>query len=202
MDTARLQADLMLDELTAQPAKATTMGKLQRVSYTHDAMIDLMISHPEWSKTDIAKHFGYSPSWISNIWASDAFQARYAERRTELVNPTLQVTLEENFRAMTYESLRVLKEKLEQPACPAEVALRAAEMGAKALGLGGHRAVVPPAPPPNRLEQLAGRLIALQRKVVGQEAFNETVEIQFEVGERVSALPDGQANAANSGDSA
>lgn len=160
---------------TAPPPSHTGIA---RVRYTHDAMIDLIIKNPWISQNEIALHFGYSVGWISQIFCSDAFQARLAEKRIEVVNPELRATIEERIKALAVQSLAVLQEKLNRPASaiPDNLALRAAEFGAKALGLGAHSA--PPAPPAgDRLTILADRLVVLQRNV--KESINgESKRIQ------------------------
>ena len=166
--SAALKAgDVLVAELIGPPARppaAPTMGRLRRISYTHDAMIDLIIEQPELNQGQIAAHFGYTESWMSNIMASDAFQARMAARREEVIDPELKATIEERFRALVIQSLKVLQNKLNAPMVSDQVALRAAELGAKALGIGGHAAPKPPADL-GRLERLAERLVTLQSGV-------------------------------------
>lgn len=166
MDT--LNTEGMLQELGSADGRdcAPTMGKLQKVRYTHDAMVDLIIQSPWVSQNELAAHFGYTPSWISNVLASDAFQERLAARREEIIDPALKATLEERFRAITIQSLTRLQEELAKPVVKPEVLLKAAELGAKSLGMGGHRQEAPPAPAADRLTVLADRLIVLQRNAV------------------------------------
>lgn len=166
IDQAVKGADQLIDELKGSPRpaeRAATMGRLQKVRYTHQAMIDLIIEHPEYTQNQLAAHFGYTPGWISNVLASDAFQAAMAARREEIVDPELKASIEERFRALVIRSLEVLQAKLNAPAVSDQVALRAAELGAKALGVGGHAAPKPPQT--DRLERLAERLIVLQSTV-------------------------------------
>lgn len=144
------------------PDRAPTMGRLAKVRYTHEALIDLIIAHPEMTQNQLAAYFGYTPSWISNILASDALQAKMAARREEIVDPELKATIEERFRALAIQSLRVLQDKLNAPQVSDNVALRAAELGAKALGIGGHAVPKPPEFSADRLERLAERLVLLQ----------------------------------------
>lgn len=157
--------DQLLEELGTRapvPSTAPTMGRLKRISYTHDALIDLILAHPELDQNELAAHFGYTPGWISNILASDAFQLKMAQRREEVIDPDLKATLEERFRALVIRSLNVLQAKLNAPVVSDNVALRAAELGAKALGLGGHASPPPQAPAADRLLRLAERLVALK----------------------------------------
>jgi hypothetical protein len=109
-----------------------------KIRYTHDGVIDMIIAEPQISQNEIAARFGYTPSWISTVMTSDAFKARLAERKSEIVDPVLRMNMEERFRAVTERSLAVLMEKLTQPASsvPDALALQAANLGAKSLGFG------------------------------------------------------------------
>lgn len=111
---------------------------IQRVSYTHDAMIDLIIAKPMISQNEIAAHFGYKAAWISRVIRSDAFRERLAARKGEIVDPMLLQSVDDRFNALIDRSLEVLMDKLDQPVVPADVALKCAELGAKSLGFGGY----------------------------------------------------------------
>lgn len=148
-----------LGMIVAQPAP--TMGKLGKVRYSHVDMIDFLIANPATSQNELAARYGYTPSWISNIMASDAWKSMYTARRDVLVDPVIIKTIEERIEAMTSAAHDRIMEQLEKPACPANVALKAFELGARAKGLGNQ----PPAPPPTvDLSQLAQRLIELNPK--------------------------------------
>lgn len=176
---ARPDADALLRELAGRGRAALELAdrpappsvKPPRVRYTHEAMVDLILENPWISQNALAAYFGYSPGWISTIITSDAFQAQLAARREELVDPELRLSLQERFQALTAQSLRVLQEKLSRPSdqVPDNLALRAAELGAKALGIGGNApqgAVVVTSE--ERLAGLAHRLIALRGAPQGQ----------------------------------
>lgn len=110
-------------------------GAIARVNYTHDAMIDLMVANPAITQNELAKHFGYSVGWVSRVRNSDAFLARLAERKTDLVDPSIAATVEEKFRAVAQRSLDIVLDKLELNPSFAE-ALDAATLASKALGFG------------------------------------------------------------------
>lgn len=156
MDTA---ADLALTELTAAP----TMGKVAKMRYSHTDMIDFILMNPQARQGDLARRYGYTESWISNVMASDAWKSAMAKRRAEVVDPTLVATISERFEGLATRSLERLMERLDTPACPDNVILKAVELGAKAVGVGGN--APPPAPAADHLAQLANRLIDLQAKV-------------------------------------
>lgn len=172
-------AELETSILAPKPAPH---GGIQKVSYSHDFMIDLIIADPCITQDRLAKHFGYTPGWISQIIASDAFQARLAERKDELVDPTIRATIDDHFKALVTRSLAILREKLDKPAAevPPNLALKALEIGSKALGYGAR----PDTPVPHitgeeRLNQLANRLTPLlaQKRAEGRTIEATDVEV-------------------------
>lgn len=154
---------------------------IQKVSYTHDAMIDLIIANPAVSQNALAAHFGYSASWVSQVIASDAFQARLAERTKDLVDPTIRATVEDRFKALVLRSLDILREKLDNPShtIADNLALRTLELSSRALGYGARHDPAPPAPVnvSVHLENLGGNLVQLLRrkKLEASEAEEITV---------------------------
>lgn len=135
-----------------------------KVKYTHDAMIDLMLMDPSITQDALAEYFGYSPGWISLMKNSDAFQARYAQRRQELVDPVVMATIEKNLEGMASRSMDILRQKLDRPAeeVPDNLALRALEISTKALGYGAKQQQPPVQVNMDiHLEQLAGNLTHL-----------------------------------------
>lgn len=161
-------ADPLMTELLGPPAPWRPGGPsagagIKKVSYTHDSMINLIIANPVIDQNQLAAHYGYTPAWVSQIIASDAFQTRLAERKDELIDPTIRATIEENFKGLVVRSLAILKEKLNRPtsAIPDNLALRTLELSSRALGYGA-RLEAPPAPSADgRLEELGERLVGL-----------------------------------------
>jgi hypothetical protein len=145
MDTNEL---LNMETILAEPVEgvfvpvphAKTMGNLDKVRYTHSDMIDFIIANPWVSQNELAARYGYTPAWVSNIMASDAWQAAMASRRDEVVDPALKASLEERFKGVVIQSLNRLQEKLNAPQVSDQVVLRAVELGARACGLGGKAA--------------------------------------------------------------
>ena len=169
-----LEVDSMLQEMAFQGQLARpALDKIgqgsvpsvrpPKMRYSHKAMADLILENPAITQNEIAFIFGRSPGWVSVIITSDAFQSYYESRRAELTDPELMLTLQERMKGLAAQSLRVLQEKLSKPADQVsdQLALQAASLAAKSLGLG--------AQPPQvlvtseeRLSNLAHRLIALQ----------------------------------------
>lgn len=159
--------------------EAPTMGVLKKISYSHQDMVDFIIANPGISQNALAARYGYTPAWVSNVMASDAWKSMMAKRREELVDPVLAMSLNERFNALAEKSLEVVMTKLSMPTCSDGVALKALELGAKACGVGGN--APPPPPAGDQLARLANRLIDLQSTVRHKLNSPEVVDAQFEV---------------------
>ena len=142
-----------------------TMGLLQEIRYSHTDMIDYIIANPGISQNHLAARYGYSVGWISNVMASDAWNAAMSARRSEICDPVLVATVEERFKGIALLSLERLRMKLEAPNVSDNVVLKSVELGAKAIGIGGN---APAAPAGDHLAVLANRLIELQSRVRGE----------------------------------
>lgn len=113
----------------------TTLKKLR---YTHDAMIDILLANPAIRQKELATMFGFSEAWVSTVICSDAFQARLAVRRSDLVGHTLLLNFNERMRRMAFKSLERIETELEkQAACDINVAMDALKVAAKGFGFGG-----------------------------------------------------------------
>ena len=117
---------------------ASAANAIARVKYSHDAMIDLLIANPAISQNELAANFGYTVPWVSRIMNSDAFQARLALRKEELLDPVIVASIEEKFRALASKSLDVVLDKL-SVTNSAELGLKALEISATALGYGARQ---------------------------------------------------------------
>jgi hypothetical protein len=153
---------------------------VEKVSYSHQDMIDYILANPRVSQGELAQRYGYTQSWVSQVMQSDAWQSAFAARRDAIVDPTLTATVEERFRGITHLSLVKLQERLERPACPDNVILKAVELGAKAMGLGGNMSQQSIAPPVDHLAQLANRLLDLQSQVTQGAIINGQAQVVSE----------------------
>lgn len=156
--------EILVEAHRIKSGHAPTMGNVDKMNYSHVDMIDFLIANPRATQNQLAARYGYSVGWVSNVMASDAWKALMASRRAELVDPVLTATLTERFEGMTRLSLDRLQQKLEAPQVSDQIVLKAVELGAKAMGIGGN-APPPPPPPGDHLAALAQRLIALQSQV-------------------------------------
>lgn len=112
---------------------------IARVKYSHDAMIDLIIARPEMKQGEIAKHFGYTQPWVSRIMNSDAFLARLAQRKADIVDPSISLSVNEKLAAAASRSLDIVLEKLEHSP-NLDQALGVVAVTSKALGYGARQA--------------------------------------------------------------
>jgi transcriptional regulator with XRE-family HTH domain len=170
--TEALNPDSSLDELF--PFVPKSEGEAQevqkpkqaiaKVGYSHKGMIDLIIANRGISQNALAAHFGYSPSWISQVMSSDAFIAAMAERSAEIEDPTLRATVEEGMKGLVHRSMEILKAKLnaEPSAVSDQLALRTLELGSRALGMGARDAAINvQVNVGEHLEKLGGRMTGL-----------------------------------------
>lgn len=112
------------------------MAEIQRVRYTHDAMIDMIIAQPEIHQNELALAFGFTPTWISIVVNSDAFQQRLAERKGELVDPILQATVNDRLNGLAAKSIEKLLERVQMGAIENKDLVQAVAISTKALGYG------------------------------------------------------------------
>lgn len=141
--------------------------QIQKLKYTHEAMIDILIAQPWIKQDELAAHFGMSPSWISTVICSDIFQSKLAERRDKLVDPEIRSSLKTQFAGLLARSMEILRHKLDQTPdrVPDQLAVQVAKMAGQSLGYGAvegarisvHETHV-------HLEELGNNLVGLLRR--------------------------------------
>ena len=137
---------------------------ISKINYSHDGMINLLLANRGISQNEIARHFGYSASWVSQVMSSDAFQARLMERAAEIEDPTLRATIEDGLKGMLSRSMEILRQKLDAPpaSVPDNLALRTLELSTRALGYGAReQTIAVQVNVDQHLEELGGRLTTL-----------------------------------------
>lgn len=124
---------------TTPPPPSRPMGdnedRIASIRVSHDAMIDALLVNPTITNTELAAMFNRSPTWTSFVVNSDIFRARLAERKKELVDPVLQMSIQQRMEAVTAVSLDVLMKKLVEKPDPA-LALKTVEVLTKSQGYG------------------------------------------------------------------
>lgn len=137
--------------------------EVQRVVYSHQALVEQILTNPTATNIELGRVFGRTPQWISLVRNSDLFLELLAKRHNELVDPVVKASLDERLSMLTNRSLEVLLDKMAQPSekIPDSLAIAAATFGAKAQAIGGFGSRVIPeqiAPSSDRIERLAERL--------------------------------------------
>lgn len=117
------------------PATGNVREGIKGTSYTHDFLIDRIIANPAIDQRTLARDLGYSEGWISQIMASDSFQAAFERRKAEMVDPVLRHSMEEQFKSLVLQSAEILREKLSAGRDP-QIALKVMENASRALGYG------------------------------------------------------------------
>ena len=124
----------------SEMSAVSTGNVIEKLSYSHKAMIDLLVANPMISQGELARAFGYTQAWISRILRSDSFREQLALRTSEMVDPLVLQSIEQRFEALVTQSLDILEQKLSREAQPsADLALKAAELGSRALGYGARQ---------------------------------------------------------------
>lgn len=120
------------------PETGEVKNGIAKIRYSHDAMIDLIISEPTIRQNDLAVIFDRTPVWVSQVVNSDAFQARLEARRSELVDPVIAATIKDRLAAVAATSLEKVLEKIASPVqiVSDDFLLKTAEFATKALGYG------------------------------------------------------------------
>ena len=91
------------------------MAEIAKVRYTHDAVIDEILSDPSISQGELAARFGYTQAWMSIIINSDAFKEKLAERRGVLIDPRVAASISDRLDAVARRSLEKLLDRLDSP---------------------------------------------------------------------------------------
>lgn len=117
------------------PISGEVRGGVAKTSYSHEAMADLILANPAISQGEIARAFGYTEGWVSQVIGSDSFQAYLSTRKEQVLDPVLRGAVEESFKGLVLQSIARLREKL--AANPSdELALEVFKNSSRALGYG------------------------------------------------------------------
>jgi len=117
------------------PATGAVRGGIAKTGYSHEAMAELILANPAIDQNEIAAFFGYTPGWVSQIIASDAFQAYLGERKDQILDPVLRGAVEESFKGLVLQSIARLRQKLDSNPSD-QLVLEVFKNSARALGYG------------------------------------------------------------------
>jgi hypothetical protein len=101
-------------------------GQLDKISYTHEAIADWLMTNPQRPLSECAAEFNYSQAWISTIINSDAFQVYYNQRRNAL-NLVIHNGISQQLATTTRKALTILDLKMDDPELEADFVLDVAD---------------------------------------------------------------------------
>lgn len=87
------------------------MYEAKKIQWWWEAIIDVMLAHPEEDKREIAARLRVTPQTIYNITGTDMFQLRYSERR-EALNKTITEQIGVLTGRVAIRALETMYEKL------------------------------------------------------------------------------------------
>jgi len=106
-----------------------------QLTYTHKAMMDLVLANPTMPLQDLADYFGVSVAWAKKVTMSDAFQAVLDKRREEIINPIILESVTEKIRGLTNNTLDMLNNRVELGIVKTPELIEIAKMGLTSQGL-------------------------------------------------------------------
>lgn len=118
---------------------------VKKLTPRHEQIIQFLIANPEMRKQDVARAFGVTPAWLSQLMSSHAFQHQLRQRQDEVFESCVLHDLSERMTAVAHLALDKMEQRLET-ADDFETAYKSAELTLKNLGYGAARAAggVPP----------------------------------------------------------
>jgi hypothetical protein len=106
-----------------------------QLTYTHKAMMDLILANPTMPIEELADYFGVTKDWAKKVTMSDAFQAVLDKRREELINPIILESATEKIRGLTNNTLDKLNQRVEAGVVKTTELIEIAKMGLTSQGL-------------------------------------------------------------------
>lgn len=148
------------------PMTGPPKPRLQKLNYTHEAMIAAIIHDPCVYTDDLAEMFDRTPSWISTILHSDIFQSKLAAERERLTDPELRASLKLQFTGLLARSMEILRKKLDVPPekVPDQLAVQVAKLAGTSLGFGVKETRVSVQETHLHLTELGDNLVGLLRQ--------------------------------------
>lgn len=88
------------------------VAKPARFHWWYESAIDWMLANPQGTLRECAKAMGCSENWFYTVAASDAFKARYEERRRELTN-ALNDSIANRLGRVAEKGLKIIETRLD-----------------------------------------------------------------------------------------
>lgn len=169
----------LVDGTPAAPSADSPLAErpkppLEKLSYNHEALVDMLIAEPWISQNELGRRFGMSASWISTVICSDLFQSRLAERREQIIDPELRQSTKAQLQGLHLRSMEILRKKLEaEPELISDnLALQVLKVTGQSLGMGDQGTKVSIHETHLHLEELGQNLVSLLHRKRSQEPIN------------------------------
>lgn len=85
---------------------------ISTVGHKHEAILQFMVANPDAPMGEIAQFFGISPSWLSCVVYSDAFQVKLKERQNEVFSETI-LPLKDKIQGVAHRAIDRLGDAIE-----------------------------------------------------------------------------------------
>ncbi len=109
-------------------------AEIKKMSVRHEAILQHIIANPTQSYGEVAAAFGVTPSWLSTIIHSHAFQEQLAVRQSELFDTAVVQPLGDKLQAAANMTLEKYIEKI--PTMTTDQAINGADKILGKLGYG------------------------------------------------------------------
>ena len=106
----------------------------------HELVIDMWLIEPTLTQRDIAAKLGKSEFWLSVVVNGDAFKERFAQRKGDLVDPTISAQAEDKLRGLVSLAADKLGERISAGASDTRLLLGTLTAASRALGMGASSA--------------------------------------------------------------
>lgn len=111
------------------------MAEIKHLSHTHEAIMEHMVANPEESLESVAKRFGYTQGWLSQLIHSSLFQAQLHYRQ-DVSFSEAALSVKDRISHMAHQSLKRLNERIEFGSLNNGELIDTAELALKSLGFG------------------------------------------------------------------
>lgn len=117
------------------PKKIITQTESRKEFYSPLLMVRFLVANPHTTPRAAAAHFGHPEQWFYSVLADAEFQTLVRPHKKSIRNPMLTATTEEQFQALTLNSLAVLNQRLTRDDASEDLLIKAAGLGVKAMAL-------------------------------------------------------------------
>lgn len=148
-------------QVAAPTAGQTNTQLAVRKDVDYAEVVQWLLAHPGATHAEIGTAYGRPAGWFSTILVTEEFQQALDPFRGAVRNPSVTASIEERMQSMLVRSLDIIQTKMSAGGGDAMLALEAAKLSTKALGMGQAGRDNKPVEAASTLETLADRLTSL-----------------------------------------